>query len=100
MPELLADARRWIRTLLPPCDPVEGCEHETGSQRDPTMERGCFCTQYGKSEKQFLLAKFDTHIPTKLPNKMRRNAEASPLSTHELDSGVSSKLWPPEGRKL
>ncbi len=42
---------------------------------------------------------FVKHTPTRLPNRMRRNAEASPLSIHELDSGVSRKLFSPKGRK-
>ena len=45
------------------------------------------------------LDKVVTHIPTKLPSRMRRNAEASPLSIHEVDSGLSRKLLPPKGRK-
>src|SRR6266404_7255661 len=39
------------------------------------------------------------YIPTRLPNRMCRKAEASPLSIHELDSGVSKKLLPSKGRK-
>ena len=39
------------------------------------------------------------YIPTRLPNRIRRNAEASPLSIHGVDSDVSGRLLPPKGRK-
>ena len=98
MPELLADARGWLWMLLLPRDPVEGCEHENGSQRDPTVERGRFCIHMG-SQRSHSSRTPVAHKPTRLPNRIRRNAEASPLSIHEVDSGVSKKLLPPKVRK-
>jgi hypothetical protein len=87
MPELLADARPWLRTLLPPRDPVKGCEDKNRSQRDPTMERGRFCTHTRKSEKQFLpnSCRADTYL---------QNYPTESVGTQKLLHYLSTKWIP------
>ena len=52
-----------------------------------------------KSQRSYSSRTPVAYIPTRLPNRIRRNAEASPLSIHDVDSDVSRGLLPPKGRK-